>query len=45
MIDPDNASSLALAARLGFKVFAEPLYRGRLPVLLERFAPKSKRED
>jgi RimJ/RimL family protein N-acetyltransferase len=44
VIDPDNAASLALAARLGFKVFAEPLYRGRPTVLLERFAPKSQRE-
>ena len=39
MIAPENAPSLALAARLGFKVFAESLYRGDPTVLLERWRP------
>jgi RimJ/RimL family protein N-acetyltransferase len=41
VIDPDNAPSLALAAKLGFRTFAEPLYRERPTALLERFAPGS----
>jgi len=38
MIDPENAASLALAARLGFRLYAETLYAGRAVVLLERLA-------
>jgi RimJ/RimL family protein N-acetyltransferase len=37
LIDPDNAASLALAAKLGFQAFAEARYKGRDSVLLERF--------
>jgi RimJ/RimL family protein N-acetyltransferase len=37
MIDPENAASLTLAARLGYRVFAEGCYGGRTVVLLERF--------
>jgi RimJ/RimL family protein N-acetyltransferase len=37
LIDPDNAPSLALAAKLGFERFAEARYKGRDSVLLERF--------
>ena len=36
MIDPDNIASLALAAKLGFKTFADTGYKGRPVVLLER---------
>jgi RimJ/RimL family protein N-acetyltransferase len=39
MIDPDNAASLTLAARLGYRVFADGRYGGRSVVVLERFAP------
>jgi RimJ/RimL family protein N-acetyltransferase len=37
LIDPDNAPSLALAAKLGFRRFGETRYKGRDSVLLERF--------
>lgn len=37
LIDPDNAPSLALAAKLGFARFAAARYKGRDSVLLERF--------
>jgi len=37
LIDPDNAPSLSLAAKLGFQAFAETRYKGRDSVLLERF--------
>jgi RimJ/RimL family protein N-acetyltransferase len=36
LIDPANAPSLALAAKLGFQPFAETRYKGRDSVLLER---------
>jgi RimJ/RimL family protein N-acetyltransferase len=39
MIDPANDPSLALAAKLGFRRFAESPYKGRPVVLLERIAP------
>ena len=39
LIDPANAPSLALAARLGFAPFAETRYKGRDSVLLERLTP------
>jgi RimJ/RimL family protein N-acetyltransferase len=39
MIDPGNAPSLALAAKLGFHRFADASYRDHPAVLLERFAP------
>jgi len=39
MIDPENAPSLALAGKIGFKPFAKAAYRGAPTVLLERFAP------
>jgi RimJ/RimL family protein N-acetyltransferase len=39
MIDPRNAPSLALAAKLGFRPFAQTQYTGRSVVLLERFGP------
>ncbi len=42
MIDPQNGASLALAAKLGFAVFAETRYRGAPTVLLERFAPGAR---
>ena len=38
MIDPRNAPSLALAEKLGFRRFADSLYKGRSAVLLERVA-------
>ena len=38
MIDPQNAPSLALAARLGYRRFAESAYKSRAITLLERFA-------
>lgn len=38
MIDPHNAPSLTLAARLGFAAFAESRYRDEPILLLERFA-------
>jgi RimJ/RimL family protein N-acetyltransferase len=37
LIDPENAPSLTLAAKLGFQPFAEARYKGRDSVLLERF--------
>ena len=40
MIAPENGPSLALAGKLGFKVFAETLYRGEPTVLLERQRPE-----
>jgi RimJ/RimL family protein N-acetyltransferase len=39
MIAPENAPSLALAGKLGFKPFAEALYRNEPTVLLERWRP------
>lgn len=36
IIDPDNAPSLRVAARAGFKEFARSTYRGDPTVLLER---------
>jgi RimJ/RimL family protein N-acetyltransferase len=39
LIDPGNAPSLTLAARLGFQPFAEARYKGRDSVLLERIRP------
>lgn len=36
MIMPGNAASLRLAARLGYRVFAEAAYRGVPTILLER---------
>ena len=39
MIAPENAPSLALAARLGFTPFAEARYRGEPTVVLERRRP------
>jgi RimJ/RimL family protein N-acetyltransferase len=39
LIDPGNAPSLALAARLGFEPFAETRYKGRDSILLERVRP------
>jgi RimJ/RimL family protein N-acetyltransferase len=39
LIDPGNAPSLALAARLGFRPFGDARYKGRDSVLLERFRP------
>lgn len=38
MIHPDNVASLALAAKLRFKAFADTDYKGRPAVLLERQA-------
>src|SRR5260370_1216016 len=43
LIDPDNAPSLALAARLGFEAFAESRYKGRNSILLERVRPQRRR--
>ena len=37
IIEPDNAASLRLAARLGFTEVARAPYDGRLVVVLERF--------
>lgn len=37
MIDPRNAASLALAARLGFAEFARTRYKGHDSILLERW--------
>ena len=39
MIHPDNAPSLALAGRLGFRRFADTAYKARPVVLLERLRP------
>ena len=39
MIDPANAPSLALAAKLGFRRFAQTRYKTREVVLLERAQP------
>lgn len=39
MIDPDNAASLKLAARLGYLRYADSHYKGRPIVLLERARP------
>jgi RimJ/RimL family protein N-acetyltransferase len=39
LIDPGNAPSLVLAAKLGFRPFAEARYKERDSVLLERFRP------
>jgi len=36
MISPDNAPSHALAARVGYRRYAETLYKGSPVVLLER---------
>jgi RimJ/RimL family protein N-acetyltransferase len=36
MISPDNAPSHALAARVGYRPYAETLYKGSSVVLLER---------
>ena len=41
IIDPLNAPSLALAAKLGFRRFAESPYKGKPIVMLERFRPPS----
>jgi RimJ/RimL family protein N-acetyltransferase len=43
LIDPGNAPSLALAAKLGFRRFADARYKGRDSVLLERFRPAGAR--
>ena len=40
MIDPHNDASLALAAKLGFRRFADTHYKAKPTVLLERFAPR-----
>jgi RimJ/RimL family protein N-acetyltransferase len=42
MIDPDNAPSLTLADRLGYRRFAQTRYKDRQSVLLERFAPRTE---
>ena len=39
MIDPENAPSHALAQRVGYAPYADPLYKGGPVVLLERPAP------
>lgn len=39
LIDPANAPSLALAARLGYRRFADARYKGKPTVLLERGRP------
>jgi RimJ/RimL family protein N-acetyltransferase len=39
LIDPENAPSLALAAKLGFRPYAQARYKGRDSVLLERLKP------
>ncbi len=38
LIDPENAASLRLAERLGYREFARTEYKGRETVLLERWA-------
>ncbi len=43
MIHPDNAASLALAGKLGYRPFAETVHRARPAVLLERFAGCGRR--
>lgn len=45
LIDPDNASSLRLAAKLGFQAFAETRYKSRDSVLLERFRSAGSRPE
>jgi RimJ/RimL family protein N-acetyltransferase len=40
MIDPSNAVSRRLAAKLGFSEFAEAAYRGNPLILLERLLPR-----
>jgi RimJ/RimL family protein N-acetyltransferase len=39
MIDPDNAPSLRLAAKMGYAEYARAAYAERSVVLLERPAP------
>jgi hypothetical protein len=42
MIDPMNAPSLRLAARMGYVEYARAAYGERFVVLLERAAPRRR---